>query len=178
LKISAKNTQQQLINEQIRVPQVRLIDMDGSQCGIVNTRDALLKAYDKGLDLVLMAGSSAPPVCRIMDFGKYRFEREKKEKEMRKRQVIIELKEIKFSCRIDTHDFNTKIGHAHRFLKEGNKVKVTIVFSGREMNHTNIGYELMNKIASTCDEQATVEKRPSLDGRYMTMILAPMQNKQ
>ena len=177
MKISAKNTQQQLINEHIRVPQVRLIDSDGSQCGVVDTIDALNKAYDKGLDLVMMGGNNNPPVCRIMDYGKYRFEREKKEKEMRKKQVIVELKEIKFSCRIDTHDFETKIGHAHRFLKESNKVKITIVFSGREMNHTNIGYELMSKIAGACEEQAVVEKRPSLDGRYMTMILAPKQAK-
>ena len=108
-----------------------------------------------------------------MDYGKYRFEREKKEKESRKKQVIVEVKEIKFTCRIDTHDFETKIGHARRFLTGGNKVKITIVFSGREMHHTQNGYVLMDKVIESLSEIGTVEKKPSLDGRFMTMFIAP-----
>lgn len=134
---------------------------------------AIELAYDRGLDLVEIAPGAEPPVCRIMDYGKYRYEKEKKLRESRKKQATFELKEIQFSCRIGIHDFETKIGHAHRFLKAGNKVKCTIRFSGREMTQTGNGYTMMEKVAAACEEYAIVEKKPTLDGRYMTMFLAP-----
>lgn len=161
------------INEQIKAPQVRLIGSDGSQLGILSTRDALNMAFEKGLDLVEISSTGKPPVCKIMDYGKFKFEKEKKDKESRKKQTTIEIKEIKFSCRIGQHDLDTKLSHAHRFLSAGNKVKMTIMFSGREMNHTDLGYKLMEQIAQACSEDGTVEKNPSLDGRFMTMFIAP-----
>lgn len=174
------STKELLINEEIKVAQVRLVGTDGEQLGIFNTAEALNLAYNKGLDLVEMAPGATPPVCRIMDYGKYRFEREKKEKESRKKQAVVEIKEIKFSCRIDKHDFETKINHAHRFLQSGNKVKITIIFSGREMNRQSMGYELMEQVAQACEELGTVDKKPSVEGRFMTMFIvpkAPTQNK-
>lgn len=150
-----------------------MIGKDGDQLGILPVQNALNMAYDAGLDLVEISPNGQPPVCKIMDYGKYRFEREKNEKESKKKRVVVELKEVKFSCRIGTHDLNTKLGHANRFLQEGNKVKITVVFSGREMNHTDRGYVLMDTIGKACAENGTIEKRPSLDGRFMTMVLAP-----
>lgn len=165
------------INEKIRAAEVRVIDADGSQLGVMKKNDALDLAYDKGLDLVEMTQQGDVPVCKIMDYGKFRFDREKKEKESRKKQVIVEVKEIKFSCRIGQHDFDTKISHAHRFLKAGNKVKITIFFSGREMNNTQMGYELMDNIAKAVEEFGAVDKKPSLDGRFMTMFVVPKTTK-
>ncbi len=167
------STKELLINEEIKAVQVRLVGTDGEQMGIFNFNDALTLAYNKGLDLVEMAPGAKPPVCRIMDYGKYRFEREKKEKESRKKQTVVEIKEIKFSCRIDKHDFETKINHAHRFLQNGNKVKITIIFSGREMNRQSMGYELMEQVAKACEELGAVDKKPSVEGRYMTMFIVP-----
>ena len=161
------------INEQIKSPQVRLIGNDGAQLGILSVHDALNMAYDKGLDLVEISPGGNPPVCKIMDYGKFKFEKEKKEKESKKKQNVIEIKEIKFSCRIGQHDLDTKLGHAHRFLAAGNKVKMTIMVSGREMKHTDLGYKLMEQIAEACSEDGVVEKNPSLDGRFMTMFVAP-----
>ncbi len=168
--ISAK---EQLINEAIRTPEMRVIGADGAQLGIMSRADALNAAYDAGLDLVEISPNAEPPVCRIMDFGKYQFEKVKKEKESKKKRTVIELKEIKFSCRIDTHDFNTKLNHAKKFLGEGNKVKITIVFSGREMNHTDRGYALMDNIKAELADIGASEKAPSLDGRFMTLVLSP-----
>jgi len=173
LEVLSISTKELLINEEIKAVQVRLVGTDGEQLGIFNTAEALNLAYNKGLDLVEMAPGATPPVCRIMDYGKYRFEREKKEKESRKKQTVVEIKEIKFSCRIDKHDFETKINHAHRFLQSGNKVKVTIIFSGREMNRQSMGYELMEQVAQACEELGTVDKKPSVDGRFMTMFIVP-----
>ena len=166
-------TKEQAINERIRAQEVRVIDSDGAQLGIMKTRDALQIAYDKGLDLVEMSAQGPQPVCKIMDYGKYRFDRSKKEKESRKKQVTVELKEIKFSCRIGQHDFDTKIGHVKRFLAAGNKVKVTIMFSGREMSNTQRGFVMMEKIGEVLAEVATVEKQPKLEGRFLTMFVAP-----
>ena len=163
------------INEKIRAAQVRVIDSDGSQLGVMKTDKALELAYDKGLDLVEMNASGDTPVCKIMDYGKYRFDRSKREKESRKKQVVVETKEIKFSCRIGQHDFDTKISHATKFLNAGNKVKMTIMFSGREMNNTQRGVDLMAKIAEAVSEQGTVEKKPNLEGRFMTMFVAPQK---
>lgn len=161
------------INEEIRDPQVRVIDVDGSQLGILALREALRIALDKNLDLVKIAPQAAPPVCRIMDYGKFRFEQSKRDKEARKNQKIVELKEIRLSMNIEQHDFDTKAGHAKRFLTEGDKVKVSIRFRGREMAHMDIGAATMRKFAETCSEFSVVEKMPSVDGRNMLMILAP-----
>ena len=161
------------INEKIRAAQVRVIDSDGSQLGVMKTDKALELAYDKGLDLVEMNASGDTPVCKIMDYGKYRFDRSKREKESRKKQVTVETKEIKFSCRIGQHDFDTKISHATKFLTAGNKVKMTIMFSGREMNNTQRGVDLMGEIAKALEEVGAVEKNPHLEGRFMTMFVVP-----
>jgi len=166
-------TKELSVNEQIKAAQIRLIGSDGSQLGILKTRDALNMAYEKNLDLVEISPQGNPPVCKIMDYGKFKFEKDKKDKESRKKQTTVELKEIKFSCRIGQHDLETKLGHAYKFLSAGNKVKMTIMFSGREMNHTDLGYKLMEQIAESCSEYGSVEKKPSLDGRFMTMFIAP-----
>ena len=134
-------------------------------------------AYDQGLDLVLMSAQATPPVCKIMDYGKFRFEREKREKEAKKKQQVIELKEIQLSCRIDTHDFETKVKHAHRFLTSGNKVRVVMKFKGREMSHMNIGREILDRFEEACAELGTVEKKPVLDGRFLSMVISPVKSK-
>ena len=161
------------INEKIKAAEVRVIDSDGSQLGVMKTDKALEIAYDKGLDLVEMNAGGPTPVCKIMDYGKYRFDRSKREKESRKKQVTVETKEIKFSCRIGQHDFDTKISHAIRFLSAGNKVKMTIMFSGREMNNTQRGVDLMADIAKAVESHGVVEKKPHLEGRFMTMFVVP-----
>lgn len=140
--------------------------------------DAALKiAYEQGYDLVLMASNAQPPVCRIMDYGKYRFERDKKEKEAKKKQQVIELKEIQLSCRIDTHDFETKARHAVKFLESGNKVRVVMRFKGREMSHVGIGQEIMDKFRDACSEVGSVDKAPVLDGRILSMVISPVKLK-
>ena len=138
---------------------------------------ALEIAYDSGLDLVMMSAQATPPVCKVMDYGKFRFEREKREKEAKKKQQTIELKEIQLSCRIDTHDFETKVKHALRFLSDGNKVRVVMRFKGREMSHMNIGREVLDKFEAACSEAGTVEKKPVLDGRFMSMVISPVKAK-
>ncbi len=169
----ATNAKELSINEQIRAKEVRVIDADGTQLGILATKKALDTAYDKGLDLVEISPTSVPPVCRIMDYGKYRFDKEKKEKEQKKKQQTVELKEVQLSCRIDTHDFETKLNHALKFLSQGHKVKVSVKFKGREMAHTEIGLEVIKKFGEACTEIGVIEKHPALDGRQMLMFLAP-----
>ena len=164
-------TKELSINEEIRAKEVRVIDANGDQLGIMPTSKALSTAYDKGLDLVEISPNSAPPVCRILDYGKYRFEREKKEKEQRKKQQTIDIKEVQLSCRIDTHDFETKLKHARRFLEDGAKVKVCIKFKGREMSHTAIGLEVITKFGEACTDLGIIEKKPALDGRQMIMFI-------
>ena len=171
------------MNEQIRDREVRVVGSDSEQLGIMSSRDALRLAAEKNLDLVKIAPTATPPVCRIMDYGKFRFEQQKKEKEARKNQRIVDIKEIRLSLNIDTNDFNTKVNHAKRFLKEGDKVKASIRFRGREMAHTNLGYEVMKRFAQVMSEFATIEKQPKLEGRSMQMYLAPLpkekvQNKE
>lgn len=165
-----------LINEEIRLKEVRVIGLEGEAIGIMSSDEALKLAYDKGYDLVLMAAQAQPPVCRIMDYGKYRFERDKKEKEVKKKQVI-ELKEIQLSCRIDTHDFETKARHAQKFLESGNKVRVVMRFKGREMSHMAIGQEIMERFRESCSEVGSVDKAPVLDGRLLSMVIAPVKQK-
>lgn len=170
LPIATKELQ---INEQIRDSEVRLIGAEGEQLGVVPVREAQRLADEKELDLVKIAPTATPPVCRIMDYGKYRFEQSKREKEARKNQHIVELKEVRLSLNIDVADFNTKAKHALRFLQEGNKVKVSIRFRGREMGHPEIGLETMKRFAEVCSEVAAVEKPAKMEGRNMLMFLAP-----
>ena len=172
--ISAK---EMTINEDIKAKEVRVIGPEGETLGVMQIDAALNAAYDQGYDLVLMAPQAEPPVCRIMDYGKYRFERDKKEKEAKKKQQVIELKEIQLSCRIDTHDFETKLRHAKRFLTEGNKVRVVMRFKGREMSHISIGQEIMQKFQEACSELGNVDKAPVLDGRFMSMVITPLKLK-
>ena len=172
--ISAKEL---LINEEIKAKEVRVIGTEGEPIGVMSPEAALKIAYEQGYDLVLMAPQAQPPVCRIMDYGKYRFERDKKEKEAKKKQQVIELKEIQLSCRIDTHDFETKARHAVRFLSSGNKVRVVMRFKGREMSHMAIGQEIMQKFQDACSEVGSVDKAPVLDGRILSMVVSPLKLK-
>ena len=165
------------LNEEIRDKEVRLIGADGAQLGIMSSADAQRLAYVKELDLVKNAPNATPPVCKIMDYGKFRFEQMKKEKEAKKNQRVVEIKEVRMSPNIDTNDFNVKLKNAQKFLKEGNRVKVTVRFRGREMAHTSIGEVLLRQFGDSCAEIATVEKNPKLDGRLMTMFLSPKAAK-
>ena len=165
------------LNEEIRDKEVRLIGADGAQLGIMSSADAQRLAYEKDLDLVKIAPNATPPVCKIMDYGKFRFEQMKKEKEAKKNQRVVEVKEVRMSPNIDTNDFNVKLKNAQKFLKEGNRVKVTVRFRGREMAHTSIGEVLWKQFGESCAEIATVEKNPKLEGRLMTMFLSPKAAK-
>ncbi len=169
LNISNKELQ---INEEIRDREVRVIDSDGAQLGIMPTAQALEKAFARNLDLVKIAPQATPPVCKIIDYGKFRFEQAKREKEAKKNQRTVDIKEIRLSLNIDTHDFDTKAGHAARFLKEGDKVKVSIRFRGREMGHPEQGHEIMKRFAEQLSDIANVEKPAKLEGRTMLMFLA------
>jgi translation initiation factor IF-3 len=164
------------VNDYIRAPQVRLIDEDGSQLGIKPTREALQYAYDKGLDLVEVASQADPPVARVMDYGKYRYEQEQKAKLARKHQTQINIKEIKLRPKIGAHDYNTKRGHVERFLNQRAKVKVTIMFRGRETSHPERGRDLLMRLAEDVSEVGQIESQPLLDGRNMVMVLAPTKN--
>ena len=164
------------INDAIRVPQVRLIGADGEQIGIKSTDEALKYAWDKNLDLVEVAPDAKPPVCRVMDYSKYRYEQEQKAKLARKHQSTITIKEIKLRPKIDPHDYATKKGHVVRFLKNRDKVKVTIMFRGREMTHPDRGRALLLKLADEVSELGVVESAPLQDGRNMVMMLAPHKN--
>ena len=165
------------INEEIRDKEVRVIDAAGGQLGIMPASRALELAAEKNLDLVKIAPQAQPPVCKIMDYGKYRFEQAKREKEARRNQHIVDIKEVRLSLNIDTHDFNTKLNHTQKFIKSGDKVKVTIKFRGREMGHPELGTAIMTKFADACQEFANVEKPAKLEGRNMIMFLAPKSNK-
>lgn len=165
------------INEAIRAREVRVNSVDGEQFGIMSIHDALYLAEEKHLDLVEIAPKAKPPVCRIMDYGKYLYEQQKREKEARKRQRIIDVKEVKLRIRIEDHDFEVKTKNAIRFLQGGDKVKVTIMFRGREMTHPELGEQLLNRMADQLQEIATVERKPKLEGRNMIMIVAPKSSK-
>ena len=165
------------INEQIRDKEIRLIGESGEQLGIMSSREALKLAEEAGLDLVKIAPTAKPPVCKIMDYGKFRFDQLKKEKEARKNQRVVEIKEIRMSPGIDTNDLNVKMRNAMKFLKEGNRVKVTVRFRGREMAHTDIGEQLLIRFGEGCAEVANVDKKPKLDGRFMTLFLSPKNAK-
>ena len=165
------------INEEITDKEVRLISNDGEQLGIVSAAQAQKLAAEKNLDLVKIAPQAKPPVCKIMDYGKYRFEQSKREKEAKKNQRVIEIKEIRLSPNIDVHDFDTKVGHARKFLSAGNKTKVSIRFRGPEMTHTDLGLTIMAQFAEKCADIASVEKPAKLEGRQMLMFLAPKSAK-
>jgi translation initiation factor IF-3 len=161
------------INDRIRVPQVRLIDETGSQLGVMDTNEALRIAQSKDLDLVEVAPEAKPPVCRVLDYSKYKYEQAQKVKQAKKHQQQINVREIKFRPKIAPHDYATKKGHVERFLKAKDKVKVTIMFRGREVTHPERGVALLDRLAEELTELAIVEQRPNLDGRNMTMILGP-----
>ena len=164
------------INDEIRVPRVRLVDEDGTQIGITETREALDFAYKKGLDLVEVAANADPPVARVMDYSKYRYEQDLRAKQARKHQQQIQVKEIKLRPKIGIHDYETKKGHVERFLNQRAKVKVTIMFRGRETLHPERGRDLLMRLAEDVKELASIEQQPLLDGRNMVMVLAPSKN--
>jgi translation initiation factor IF-3 len=161
------------LNERIRSPQVRLVGADGEQIGVVASTEALRMARELDLDLVEVAPQANPPVCRIMDYGKFKYERDIRQKEARKKQSRTELKEIKFRPKIDAHDYGTKKGHVERFLRGGHKVKVTIMFRGREMTHTDLGRKILDRLVGDLGEMVTVESMPKQEGRNMIMVISP-----
>lgn len=160
-------------NEDIEALEVRLIDEEGGQVGVVKTPDALERAIAVGLDLVVVSPSVSPPVCKILDLGKYKYEAQKKKSEARKKQKTIDVKEIKFRPNIETHDYEVKMRAMRKFLGEGDKVKVTLRFRGREMVHQHLGMKVLERVRDDMDEEAKVEQMPQLEGRQMTMILVP-----
>ena len=157
----------------ITSPQVRLVDENGEQVGVVSTADALRRAESAGLDLMEVSPNADPPVCKILDYGRFRYEAQKKKNEARKKQKIIEVKEIKMRPNIDTHDYEVKMRAIHRFIEEGDKVKVTMRFRGREMVHQELGKQVLDRVREEMEEKAKVEQFPKLEGRQMTMVMAP-----
>lgn len=164
------------INEEIRGKELRVISAEGEQLGIFSVKEALRMAQEKELDLVEIAPNAKPPVCRIMDFGKFKYEQSKREKEARKKQRIISVKEVKIRPNIEDHDLLVKTKNAVKFLKDGDKVKVTLMFRGREMAYAELGKQLLTKVAETAKDVATIERQPKVEGRNMIMILAPKQD--
>ena len=165
------------LNEDIRDKEVRVIGSDGAQLGIMSAAEANDMAEEQGLDLVKISPNATPPVCKIMDYSKFCFDQKKREKEAKKNQRVVEIKEIRMSPSIDTNDFGTKVRSAQKFLKEGNRVKVSVRFRGREMAHTNLGEKLLINFAEACAEIASMEKNPKLEGRFMSMFLTPKNSK-
>ncbi|MBQ8414112.1 MAG: translation initiation factor IF-3 [Clostridia bacterium] len=173
--IKPNNSKDNLINEEIDFPEVRVLTADGEQVGVMKIEDARNYAYNNDVDLVLINATAKPPVCRAIDYGKFCFERDKREKEAKKKQVVIKVKEIQLSCRIEQHDFDTRVSHAKKFLSEGNKVKAVVRFRGREMSHQELGREVIAKFEEACREFGVAEKKPVLDGRFMSIILSPVK---
>ena len=165
------------LNEEIRDKEIRVIGSDGAQLGIMSAAQANAMAEEQELDLVKISPNAVPPVCKIMDYSKFCFDQKKREKEARKNQRVVEIKEIRMSPSIDTNDFNTKVKSAQKFLKDGNRVKVSVRFRGREMAHTNLGEKLLLDFADACAEIAGMEKNPKLEGRFMAMFLTPKNSK-
>lgn len=161
------------VNREIRVPEVRLIDEDGKMLGVYSTAEALRVAEERGLDLIEIAPTARPPTCKIMDFGKWKYENKKKAQQARKNQTVIVIKEIQLRPRTDQHDLETKLKHARRFLLDGDKVKVNLRFMGREMAHQNLGLELLKKVMEVLGDVAAVETTPKMEGRQMFVLLAP-----
>ena len=165
------------LNEEIQDKENRLIGADGALLGIMSASEANTIAAEQGYDLVKISPNATPPVCKIMDYSKFCFDQKKREKEAKKNQKVVEIKEIRMSPSIDTNDFNTKVKNALKFLKDGNRVKVSVRFRGREMAHTNIGEKLLMDFSEACSEVATMEKNPKLEGRFMAMFLTPKNSK-
>ena len=161
------------VNEDIRVPQVRLIDQDGEMLGVMSARDALMRAYDAGLDLLEISPNAVPPVVKILDYGKYKYEQQKKANEARKKQKVVEIKEVKVRPNIDDHDYDVKMRAMKSFIDEGDKVKVTLRFRGREMAHQDLGIKVLERIRNELGETIKVEQMPRLENRQMIMVLAP-----
>ena len=161
------------VNHQINVPQVRLVREDGSMVGVVTTREAISMAADVGLDLVEVSPNAEPPVCKILDLGKFKYEEQKRKNEARKKQKVIEVKEIKLRPGIDIHDYEVKMRSVHRFLEEGDKVKITMRFRGREMAHQELGVKVLDKVRADLDAVAKVESHPKMEGRQMIMVISP-----
>ena len=176
IPIASSNSKELEINERIRDKEIRLIGADGAQMGIMSPRDALRMAMDQDLDLVKVAPQAKPPVCKILDYGKYRFEMQKREKEAKKNQKVVEIKEIRLSLNIDTNDFNTKVTQSAKFLAAGHKVKASIRFRGREMAHSALGADVLKRFAAALP-QASMDKPPVLEGRTMSILLTPKPNK-
>ncbi len=174
LAISNKELQ---INEEIRDPEIRVVDVDGTQLGILSSKEAQKLAIEKNLDLVKIAPQATPPVCRIMDYGKFCFEQTKREKEARKNQKIVEIKEIRMSSTIDTHDFNTKVNQAEKFLKSGDKLKVSVRFRKRAVAHPHLGQELLDKFKEAVAEVGNVDKPSKMEGRSLVMFVSPKASK-
>ena len=154
-----------------------MIGTDGAMLGIMSSEQALQMAYDKSLDLVMMSPDANPPVCKIMDYGKYRFEKDKREKEAKKKQQVIEIKEIQLSCRIDTHDYETKMKRGRKFLEQGNKVKVVLVFHGREMSHQQLGKDMIDRFIADVADLGTTDKKPVLNGKLLSVVVSPIKKK-
>ena len=166
------------INEAIKAAEVRLIGSNNEQLGVMSIEDARTYAYNNGVDLVLIAPTATPPVCRAIDYGKFCFERDKREKEARKKQVIVKVKEIQLSCRIEQHDFDTRVNQAKKFLLDGNKVKAVVRFKGREMTHTELGKEVILSFQDALAGFGASEKKPTLEGRYMSIVLSPVKQEK
>jgi translation initiation factor IF-3 len=161
------------VNEEIRVPQVRLIDSEGEMIGVLPIREALARAAEAGLDLLEISPNAVPPVCKLTDFGKFKYEQQKKRNEAKKKQKVIEIKEIKMRPNIDDHDYGVKMRAMIAFLEEGDKVKVTLRFRGREMAHMDLGAKVLERVRTELDEKAKVEQMPRVEGRQMVMVLTP-----
>lgn len=166
------------MNNMIRVPEVRCIDENGEQLGIIPTRKALTLAHEAGLDLVEITASAKPPVCRIMDHGKFKYEQDKKKKEQKKKQSVVKLKEVKFHVNVGDHDYETKMRHAFEFLEHGDRVKFSLMFRGRENAHRELGFELMQRVAQDIAEVATIEQAARLQGRNIFMMVVPKKAKK
>ena len=174
-KAISTNNKDLPINEEIKVPEVRLIGSNNEQLGVMKIEDARTYAENNNVDLVLIAPTATPPVCRAIDYGKFCFERDKREKEAKKKQVIVKVKEIQLSCRIEKHDFETRVNQAKKFLADGDKVKAVVRFKGREMTHTDLGREVIVKFQEALVGVGNAEKKPVLEGRYMSIILSPVK---
>ena len=168
-------TKDMMINDDIHAKEVRVVGEDGEQLGIMSVDAAKDAAFDAGLDLVMIAPQAVPPVCKIMDYGKFRFERDKKEKEARKKQQVVRVKEVQLSCRIDKHDFDTRVNHARKFLSDGDKVKAVVRFKGRELAHMDLGRQVLENFLEACSGVGAAEKGAVVEGRFMTLMLSPVK---
>jgi translation initiation factor IF-3 len=173
VKDNRRNRDLPQINERIRFPAIRVIDIDGSQLGIITPNEAMQIAEERGVDLVLVSDAADPPVCRVMDYGKYKFEQEKRAREAKKKQHTADVKEVKMRYKIEEHDYNVRVKNAERFLKSGDKVKATITFRGREIQHADLAQDLLERMAKDLEEFGEVQQAPKKEGRNMMMLIAP-----